>query len=247
MQSVLRKTIIEKYNTNPNFEYSLKNEQNKFFKCFIKIRQEYQLCEGESDLSKNKAKENAIKNALKLLIPNIYNLIMNNFSDNAKIASISNSCFNKTDTNNITNTFTINNIKSIYKDDYLSTDGKLIIDEIIDLNDTISVESNKSFGNFHPAENNCENDLYTDSNYVYLNKKRKISDLDIKNLTSKKKNIRKEVDIEECIFGGCLKEEIFGNLDIDDPIVIDKYLKCSNFTPLLVNKFFDLDFKYDKS
>jgi hypothetical protein len=45
-----------------------------------------------------------------------------------------------------------------------------------------------------------------------------------------------EDDDDECIFGGCLVENNYAELRIDDPIVVDKYLQCSNFTPLNVRR-----------
>jgi hypothetical protein len=51
----------------------------------------------------------------------------------------------------------------------------------------------------------------------------------------RKKEVIESDDEDDCIFGGCLVDNNYAELRIDDPLVVDKYLKCSNFTPLNVS------------
>lgn len=242
LQAVLKKVVIEKYNTNPDFKYFSK--LGEMFKCQIKIRQEFELCCGESDVSKIKAKEEAIKNGLKLLVPEIYKQMTN-------LEKSSNSeCVPSNLSGNNINTF-INSSENL-------TESKFLIDEIIDLNASSIVisPSESSEIDFNPPKKNAilaypsqtpkesqrlykERDTNNICDKTFLNKKRKNENLVTEqgDLGSKKKHGKNYDDIvetEEYVFGGCLKEDLYGNLEIDDPIVVDKYLKCSNYTPLSV-------------
>lgn len=205
LQVVLKKSVMEKYNICPDFQYSTsQTEQKEIFTCMIKIRHNFLLCKGESEISKSKAKEDAIHSGLKTLIPEIYNSFKN------KEFKIDNNSIAVSNTND-------DNFKNVIKEKNMN-----IIDHIniIELTDTESSDCNE----------------VNSSNLNFLGNKRKRCETDdiYSNSSKKKQTI---VETEECIFGGCLKEEMYGNLDIDDPIVVDKYLNCANYTPLSVKCF----------
>jgi len=57
-------------------------------------------------------------------------------------------------------------------------------------------------------------------------------------LSKKRKNEISIMEEEEGYdFGGCLIEDVYSELQVDDPLVVNKYLHCSNYTPKTVKYF----------
>jgi hypothetical protein len=214
LQSVLKKILFDKYKVIPNYEYKMENGLgNKLvYVCLMKIKNE-SLLKGESCVSKVKAREDAVKKALKLLVPELYKQFQ---KDEAEISLMD-------------------------ENSSLFTEGSKLCD-VIDLNSS----RGSALCSFDFNNSNCSNILSTDMHPItpvkeeseFLSRKRKKENskakVDKEPSKSKRKAIT-NINEEDYVFGGCLVEDVYGNLQIDDPLVVDKYLKCSNFTPLIVN------------
>ena len=264
---ILKQAVLEKYNTLPNYEYIVdfddKTKRTKF-RCHIKIREEHRLCSGSSDFSKNKAKENAIQEGLKILVPDIFrrlnqNQSINLFSTSAltKSEAIQNdgysspshsetsiimsneikksSSFNEIDTPNGGASDNSRRYSSSGLDFNPPTDHNmnnedcLIFEGVILRNDFLSKKRRKD-SDFN--EDDEKSELLAKK--LGKDKRHKISSSDCLNNSL---FLEEEENLEH-IFGDCLKEDVFSNLAIDDPLVVDKYLLTSNFTPLSVSRLF---------
>ncbi len=184
LQLVVKMVINEKYATQPNFEYAI-DDSNKIrlkFECVMKIKHEFRLVKGESFESKIKAREDSIRKALKLLVPQLY----------AKFVSEQIEIF--------------------------ATESSIVSNSVIELN-----SSNNRSNSIHFTNSSIISEINKDSpsKVEFLRKKRKNESIE-------------EEDEDECLFGGCLVEDVYAELRVDDPLIVDKYLSCSNFTPVTV-------------
>jgi hypothetical protein len=201
---------MDKYKCIPNFEYKIDTGLgNKLtYICQLKIKNEI-LLKGESLISKVKAREDSIKKSLKLLLPGIYkNFIKEEIE--LSDSNPSNQSLFSSDCSKICDYVDLNSSK-----------GSRIFAGELDNSNLSNIFNNT----------NTPPQVIEPMKNEFLGKKRKKDSENLK----KKKRINDE---EDYVFGGCLVEDVYSNLQIDDPLVVDKYLKCSNFSPLTVKYFF---------
>jgi len=260
LQSVLRKVFLEKYNVGPNFEYFVAGSNAKpIFKCIIKVKQDFHLAVGESTHSKNKAKEDAIKKSLKSLVPDLYKLIhLNEEKPLMKNLNLVNYTNISLSSNSISVCEENNNINKKIEDVIIldSEPESRISQSVVSSNlfmnksDFVSDEIffRGEFKNANFAENlNVSNeflsrkrkkeDYVEEEPEIKMNFKRQKEKTEKKAIGAREKNEEDVFDDEDYVHGGCLKEDVYGNLAIDDPLIVDKYISCSNFTPRSVNAF----------
>lgn len=205
---VLKKVFLEKYKCIPNFEYKIDTGilNKPTYICYLKIKNE-NLLKGESLISKVKAREEVIKKSLKLLLPGIYKTFIKEEIEISDSKSSNESLFSS-ECSKICDYVDLNSSKvsRIFPGDFDNSNISSILN-----NNT----SNSPLQLAEPIKNE------------FLGKKRK-------NELEDKKEKKLIIEDEDYVFGGCLVEDLYSNLQIDDPLVVDKYLKCSNFTPLAV-------------
>jgi len=252
---ILKQAVLEKYNTLPNYEYEVDIDgktKKSNFKCFIKIREEHRLCTGASNVSKNKAKEEAIKEGLKILVPEIFKKIKSDSksTDSSKF-SYENLKYptEKEDTFSVSlDTLSDDNLKKSYVHKDRHNGGDSDNSNLYSSEEPVS-NSSQDF-NFKNSECLVYEGIINEKKFLSQKRKKNFSHEEYQDKVDHhkfKKEVKKKKRSDsyedffsdedgdiEYVFGGCLNEDVFANLSIDDPLVVDKYLKTSNFTPLNV-------------